>query len=89
MADSPAEKKKTDSTYWRNVAFVEARAREVARRRSDLWQALAKFIHTNGASVVSLPNAPRMRIEMRQDSNLVNKLKEPVSVRRIAESAHE
>lgn len=70
MADSPAP----DFDYWRNIAFVEARAREAARRRSELWEAINKFVSQSGAWVVSLPNHSRLRIEMRRDSNLATKL---------------
>lgn len=72
MADSPQKKKQFDD--WRNQAFAERANREAARRRTELWQALNKWITQNGGWVVSLPSNPRLRIETRRDSNLASKL---------------
>jgi hypothetical protein len=74
MADNPAKKKQFDD--WQNQAFSARLERAALERRKELWQALAKFIHANGAFVVSLPNVPRIRIETRRGSSLVSKLAE-------------
>jgi hypothetical protein len=74
MADKAPKEKQYDD--WRNIAFVEAKAREAAQRRSALWQSLAKWVADQGAWVVSLPNARTLRIETRRDSHLASKLAE-------------
>lgn len=74
MADSPAERKKTDFDYWRNQAWAEARAREAAQRRKSLLEALAKFVHASGGWVTSVPGAKSVRIEILKDSVLPTKL---------------
>jgi hypothetical protein len=74
MADDAQKRKQYDD--WRNVAFVEAKAREAASRRKDLWEAMNKFVIQCGAWVVSVPNAKTLRIKTRRDSNLASKLAE-------------
>ncbi len=50
--------------------------RKVSERRVDLWNALAKFIHDQGAAVTSLPFHSPMVVEIAKDSDLPMKLTE-------------
>ena len=45
-------------------------------RRKELWEGLSKYIHDNGAYLVSSPGEKRLRIEIPQGSALPVKLRE-------------
>ena len=74
MADNPQKTKQFDD--WRNQAFAERANREAARRRTELWHALSKFIHSQGAWLISTPGAKYLRIEILKNSPLPARLLE-------------
>jgi hypothetical protein len=73
MADEP-KRKEYNSANWQTVALENARAREAARQRSQLFEALNKFISAQGGWVVSPPGAKHIRVEIPKESSLPVKL---------------
>lgn len=67
MADNPTNKKKNFVEYLK----VEA---SLIERRKNLWDALKRFIESQGAWLTSVPGAKSLRIECRQGSALPSKL---------------
>lgn len=75
MADEP-KRKEYDSANWQTVALENARAREAARQRSQLFETLNAYVHQQGGWVVSPPGAKHIRVEIPKDLNLPAKLAE-------------
>jgi hypothetical protein len=73
MAERTEKKAKYVSDWANCPARPESSSLE---QRQKLWEALAKFIHSHGGWVTSLPNKPILRIEIPQGSALPSKLME-------------
>lgn len=70
MADDTPKRKQYDSANWEVVARENARAREAARQRGKIFEALNKFITAEGGWITSLPGRREIRIEIRKNSAL-------------------
>ena len=75
MADAPAlEKKPNAVSDWLNRPRSERT--DPLKARTELSEALTKFVQQNGGWVTSVPGAKNMRIETPQNSALPTKLLE-------------